>query len=212
MDVAHTAEAGGFLLLTHPDPFPTSKDALRAQMLERARAATPDERQADSRRIQSRVLALPAFAEAKVVALYAPFLTEPETALLFSGARAAGKVAVFPGYAEQGEPELREVRDLSDLASGRHGFAHPRPGSPVQAAAVDLFVVPGVAFDREGNRLGRGGGYYDRLLAAARPGAVRVGLCFDPALVERAVPEAHDVPVDYVATPSALWARAGQAR
>ncbi len=192
------------------DPDPADKAALRLWLLDRARALSAEERAEASSRVQDRLLALSAFAAARVIALYAPLPAELSTERLFARARAAGKTVVLPGYADR-EPELRAAGEPAELTERRHGFLQPPPGPAVPAAEVDLFVVPGVAFDRGGRRLGRGQGYYDRLLAAARPDAWRAGVCFDHALLPRLPAQPHDAPVDYVATPSALL-RTGQRR
>lgn len=160
---------------------------------------------------EERVLDLPEFARARVLALYAPLPSEMDTALLFERGRAGGKRVVFPGYAF-GEPELREVRSLDELRPGARGIRHPPAGMAIPPEDVDLFVVPGMAFDREGMRLGRGQGFYDRLLARRSAASTAVGLCFDHALLDRLEPEPHDRPVDYVAAPSGLFERPGRNR
>ncbi len=188
------------------------KEKLRAQVREAGRALSDRAKREASRRLQERVLALPEYAAARVVSLYAPFPSEPDTERLFAQARAAGKRVVFPGYASGG-PDLRELSDLADLREGsRGGLRHPPPGPAVPPEQVDVFVVPGMAFDRAGRRLGRGQGFYDRLLAKRGASSTAVGVCFDHALVEPLEVEPHDLPVDYVATPSELFERPGRKR
>ncbi|MHB8419995.1 MAG: 5-formyltetrahydrofolate cyclo-ligase [Myxococcales bacterium] len=189
----------------------SEKESLRERVLAAGRALPAAAWRDGSLRVQERVLGLPAFQRARVVALYASLPSEPDTALLFERARADGKRLLFPGYA-LGAPELREVRDLSELAPGPRGIRHPPRGPAAAPGEADLFVVPGVAFDRQGHRLGRGQGFYDRLLAGRAPSSTSVGLCFDHSLLERIEPEPHDVPVDYVAAPSGLFERPGSQR
>jgi len=187
------------------------KARLRSQLRETGREVGEEARREASRLAQERLLALPELGRAAVVALYAALPSEPDTGLLFERLRAAGKRVVYPGYAF-GEPELREVRALDELRPGARGILHPPAGTTVAPEQVELFVVPGMAFDRHGHRLGRGQGYYDRLLARRSPASTAVGLCFDFALLDELTPEPHDVPVDYVAAPSGLFERPGRSR
>lgn len=84
------------------------------------------------------------------------------------------------------------------LQSGAFNIEEPTGDDVVETSEIDLIIVPGVAFDSEGNRVGRGKGYYDRLLAEAR--AVKIGVGYDFQLVESIDAEAHDVKVDAVVT------------
>lgn len=95
---------------------------------------------------------------------------------------------------------FHEVRDCDrDLIPGRMGIREPSPSLPqVAAGEVDVFLCPGLAFDAGGGRLGRGRGYYDRTLAAARPGALKVGVCLPCQRVADTFPQAHDVAMDVV--------------
>lgn len=95
---------------------------------------------------------------------------------------------------------FHEVRDaVRDLVVGAFGIREPTVGLAVVAIPeVDVFLCPGLAFDRTGGRLGRGRGFYDRILAAARPGAIRVGVCHPLQRVADVHPETHDVPMDWL--------------
>ena len=91
----------------------------------------------------------------------------------------------------------------SELVPGPARALEPPASSPsLPLDAIDLIVVPGVAFDARGGRLGRGRGHYDATLARLRPGTARVGLCFDEQVVDRVPVEPHDVPLDVVVTGS----------
>lgn len=85
------------------------------------------------------------------------------------------------------------------LHSGAHGILEPADGSPeVPLDQIDAFLCPGLAFDKSGHRLGRGRGFYDRLLAQARPDALKIGVCFPFQIVPDTFPEPHDVIMDEV--------------
>jgi 5-formyltetrahydrofolate cyclo-ligase len=85
------------------------------------------------------------------------------------------------------------------LQPGAHGILEPAEGSPeVPLDQIDAFFCPGLAFDKSGHRLGRGRGFYDRLLAQARPDALKIGVCFPFQIVPNTFPEPHDVIMDEV--------------
>lgn len=85
----------------------------------------------------------------------------------------------------------------AELIRGAFGIREPTPGlAPVATDRIDAFLCPGLAFDVRGGRLGRGLGYYDRMLAGARPGALKVGVCFAKQIVPDTFSEPHDVRMD----------------
>jgi len=86
-----------------------------------------------------------------------------------------------------------------DLTTGAFGVREPSPALPsVDIAEIDAFFCPGLAFDARGGRLGRGRGFYDRMLASARPDALRIGVCFLSQRVDDTFPEPHDIAMDEV--------------
>ena len=162
-----------------------------------------DERRAASLRIAARVA--PMLMEG-VVALYAPKSTEVDTATLDAELRARGLRVAYPRVvAGTRVLELAETA-IDMLAIGTYGIREPI-GAALELAEVAAFVVPGIAFDRDGGRLGWGHGYYDATLAAARPGALRIGLAFDCQVVERIPRDAHDIGVDLVVTETTSYGR-----
>lgn len=87
----------------------------------------------------------------------------------------------------------------SGLVAGAFGILEPPPGiAEVAVTDIDAFFCPGLAFDRHGGRLGRGRGFYDRLLAMARSDALKIGVCFPWQIVDDTFPETHDIPMDEV--------------
>jgi 5-formyltetrahydrofolate cyclo-ligase len=171
------------------------KAALRKQALERIAAApaTSDEAHA----IAERIVRLPAFDGAAVVSLFTPLPGEPAAEVLWEAARF--KTICCPAMGPNG-PEFRVVRNPVEMKRTARGFFEPPEGAAIDPSLVDLFVVPGLAFDTAGLRLGRGGGYYDRLLARRRTDATTVGLVPDRLLVATLPRERHDVPMSHVAT------------
>ncbi len=152
------------------------------------------------RAAQAHVLALSELAHAKTIALYASIADEVPTEALAAGLAARGVTLVFPRMVEN-ELRMAHVADLSDLEAGYRGIREPPDDAPeVAPKHVDVFVVPGLLFDRRGYRLGRGGGHYDRVLAGARRDALRVGLTFLQRVVGELPRAEWDLPVHVLVT------------
>ena len=189
------------------DPIPLQKARRRSEALRLLGELSPGHVAAASGRIARRVLESPAWGRARTVHTYVSSLPgEVDTHALIGAARARGMRVLVPVVAGRREP-LRhaEIGCLGELARGPLGLLQPRSPRFVEPAA-DLVLVPGLLFDRRGGRIGRGGGFYDRFLAALA-GGVRIGLIYDELFVDRVPTEDHDVPVDAVATPSGLHPR-----
>ncbi|MGR9037616.1 MAG: 5-formyltetrahydrofolate cyclo-ligase, partial [Gammaproteobacteria bacterium] len=119
---------------------------------------------------------------------------------------------------EQNEKKLGLwlVEDFSELQPGLWGILEPsktrrgEPGKEIGPERLDLIMVPGVAFDRSGGRLGNGAGYYDRLLAKVREDCILCGICFESQLLEHIEMEKHDVAMDFVITEKTIYAGRGR--
>ena len=141
-----------------------------------------------------------------IVALYAAKGTEVDTAPIDAFARARGLRVVYPRIVDGlRRLEFHEV-EIGALVEGKFAIREPRTDAPaIELAMISAFVIPGLAFDRAGGRIGWGRGYYDATLAAANPQALRIGLAFECQLVETAARDAHDVPLHYVVTEAAVY-------
>ncbi|HEU4699069.1 MAG TPA: 5-formyltetrahydrofolate cyclo-ligase [Gemmatimonadales bacterium] len=189
-----------------------AKATLRRRALAVRDALAETERVARSEAIHARLEALDAWHRAGTLCTYVGIRSEVATLPLLADALATGRRVAVPAC--EGEVlRLVHLDSLDELTPARFGLLEPAPevclleGRTCAVEAVDLFVVPGVAFDRAGGRLGFGRGYYDRLLAGARPDAVRVGLAFEAQLVERVPTDPYDVPMDLVITEAAVHRR-----
>lgn len=172
-----------------------AKAALRAKMS--AFRNRPEERSAASEDIRDRLVGLDSWRSARTVLLYAPLPDEPNVFLLPRD----GKSFCYPRYHADRGYEAAQVDDPAELAPGKFGILEPLPESPgVSPGEVDLIVLPGVAFDEECFRLGRGRGFYDRWLLALS--GLKVGVGFDHQLIEQVPRELHDVQLDGVLVPS----------
>jgi len=168
-----------------------------------------DEAHAASLRLGEVVAGTPEFAKASCIALFASLPDEIDTRPLFERARAQGRRCLLPRLvAGSRRLEFAEARRWEDLAPGEYGALAPAASRPAVAlAAAALVLVPGLAFDRSGRRLGRGAGHYDRALAECAAGAavpVCWGVAYAAQVVDRVPTEAHDRGVDAVACEEGL--------
>lgn len=154
-------------------------------------------------RVAASVATLPPFATAQVVAGYAAFQHEVPTAPVLQLALAAGKTIVLPRVAGHRQLTLHRVETLAALIPGPMGVPEPpATAETVSPETVDLFLVPGVAFDTAGGRLGYGAGYYDGLLAE-RTGW-RIALAHSCQIVPQIPVEPHDIPMHLIVTESGV--------
>ncbi len=182
---------------------PARKARLRAEMTERRRRVTPGEAARAAAAVAERVRAMPVFGAAPVVALYAALADELPSRPLFEAVRAAGKEAIFPCTAGD-SLTFFAVAAWEELVPGRYGVAEPRSrATPV--APSGLVIVPGVAFDRTGRRLGRGGGYYDRAFPVATMSCSLVAVGYAFQLVDEVPHGPGDRRMDAVVTDAGQW-------
>lgn len=177
------------------------KAVIRQRVLARRAAMTPDERRRASKAATAHLLGLSAYGRAKRVALFLSFGDEIDTWPLLEATWRAGKVALAPRV-DRRSRRLRwgEVASKDDLEPGGYqGIMEPVRTLPDDGVRPDLVVVPGVAFDEAGYRIGYGAGYYDRCLAEW-PTVPRIGFAFEGQRIHRVPRESHDVPVHGLVT------------
>jgi 5-formyltetrahydrofolate cyclo-ligase len=165
-----------------------------------------------SRLIIDRLTALPEYGAAGTVLCYVSFRTEVATHDFLARMLAEGKRVVVP-YCEADSLELFRFNDFADLSPQTLGILEPkaelrgRDDRRVGVEEIDLFVIPGLAFDRQGGRLGYGKGYFDRLLKHARHDALLAAAAFECQLFDAVPVLPRDVRVDMVITESKLYRR-----
>ena len=177
------------------------KRLLRAEIRSRIPKPASDEAIAASAAAQERLLCAPLMAEANVVGLYRALPSECGTAALAVALEAQGKQICYPVIAGGGRV-LRFCRSAGTFAAGALGVEEPT-GAAVPLDRIELLVVPAVAVDPAGHRIGRGGGYYDATLSAFRGRSV--ALIFDAQLVPRVPVGEHDQRVGAVCTESRFF-------
>lgn len=174
------------------------KTEVRKMMRERKRAVPPEEKLRRSRVIQQRLEQTPQFAAAKVVLLYWSMADEVQTHEMVEQWYRQ-KTVLLP-CVDGDDLRLRQYTGSECMVSGEQfGIGEPTGEEWTDLAAVELIAVPGVAFDREGNRMGRGRGFYDRLLKST-PNAVKIGLAYDFQMMDAIPTEPHDVKMNLVIT------------
>jgi 5-formyltetrahydrofolate cyclo-ligase len=157
-----------------------------------------------SRVIASKVLAMPVFQKARTILFYCSFKGEVDTFPLIEKAIALKKRVAVPFIQKEiKQISIMLIESTQDLVAGPYGIPSPRYDAArvLEPSGLDLVFVPGVAFDRANNRLGRGAGYYDRFLSELPAATPTIGLAYDLQLVT-ALPglEPHDRPVSLVVT------------
>ena len=177
------------------------KHALRKKHLAGRKAIPAARRRAKSGKIFKRLLKEPSFQEAKHIAFYYGIAPEVATRPFLKAVLKKKKIYLPRTEPQKKRMTFRQVRVFSkDLVKGPYGIMEPKLSCAVRPAVrMDLIIVPGVAFDRRGGRLGRGAGYYDRLLRKAKK-VVKIGLCFREQLVKKVPMRLHDVRMDRVIT------------
>lgn len=194
--------------------------AKKAAIREQARKNRIAQKEKDSvsRQIVSAFLALPEYQAAKTVLFYVDAGSEVRTRHQLPDALAGGKRVVVPWcVVETNELELFLLEDMGELVEGAYKILEPKPelrllpNKRVAPEDLDLVMVPGTAFDPRGGRMGQGKGYYDRLLARARPDAPLVGIAFECQVFPEIPVAPHDVFMDAVLTEAKRYPGRGRA-
>ncbi|MFN7804604.1 MAG: 5-formyltetrahydrofolate cyclo-ligase [Planctomycetaceae bacterium] len=192
------------------------KKAIREQ----AHANRKDQENKDelSREICARFMALPEYQRATTAMFYVDVRTEVRTRQDLATALTHRKTIVVPWCNDQGELELFRLESMDDLSLGMYKILEPKPElrnlpeRRVDVKSLDIVMVPGVAFTREGARMGHGKGYYDKLLEHARPDAPLVALAFECQLFPDIPTQSHDVFMDKIITEKGVYTGKGRPR
>ena len=171
------------------------KEALRQQIRQRKQQYTPQQLEELSLRVIGRLMAR--LSDAQVVLAYYSLPDEVNTHQLIDDLLAAGKTVVLPRVINAESMELRRYIGTQDLQEGAFRIMEPVGEPFTNYHLIDVALIPGVAFDAVGHRLGRGRGYYDRFLSA-HTDIYKIGVCFDFQKVPEVPADEQDVPVDEV--------------
>lgn len=187
-----------------------NKKELRKEILARRNALSPEERQEKSAQIASKVIALEEFRKSNKILLYAPIRSEVETEEIYKEAQRLSKDVYYPKVLGA-EMEFYLDDSMTEFETGAFGIREPKPESTLAFIPKEedkIFVLfPGAVFDDEGNRIGYGGGYYDKYLQwllenVSEENICKVAVAYACQVVEmgRIEKEPHDVQMDYVVT------------
>lgn len=180
------------------------KDSLRRRLLRRRDGIPPEVRHTKDRLILSQLAGLDAFIASTVILSFASFRSEVDTFGIMRRAFDAGKRVVLPRVdRENAVLRLCLIAGLEELAPGYMGIAEPTVLSDdraFDANAAGIIIVPGAGFDLQGNRIGYGGGYYDRLLSGLVINVPIVAPAYEEQIVDSIPSEPHDIRVDVVVT------------
>ena len=202
-----------------PDSIVETMQEQKKKLREQAHANRNAQENKDglSREICAKFVALPSYVRAKTVMYYINVRSEVRTRHDLPHALTLGKKIIVPWCNEQGELELFHLENMDELAIGMYKILEPKqelralPAKQVKAEELDLIMVPGVAFARDGARMGHGKGYYDKLLQHARLDAPLVALAFECQLFPEIPTAAHDIFMDMIITEREIYPGKGRA-
>ena len=174
------------------------KKQLKETILEKRDSLSNQELTENSKKIEDNLFNLDSYKKSRTVMLFVSFNNEVNTHDMIK--KSFGKKNVVIPKVMQHEIEPSLILDFDNLVpSGKFNILEPIEIMKIAYKNIDLVVVPGIVFDREGHRIGYGFGYYDKFLKKV-PKAVKIGLCFDFQVVDKIPNEVHDVPVDFIVT------------
>jgi 5-formyltetrahydrofolate cyclo-ligase len=188
-----------------------AKAALRSELLAARRALTPQQRTDAGRLLRDAVLAMPETEMAGTAAAYYSVATEPDSHGLIFALWKRGTYVLLPLLRPDGDLDWASYEGPDSLAPGPRGLLEPTepPRGVTAITSADLIIVPALAVDRNGARLGRGGGSYDRALARVGPAVLTLALLYDGEFVDQVPSGPHDVAVRAAALPAEGISRLG---
>lgn len=173
------------------------KNLLKESMLEKRDSMPNDEIAEKSAQIKSRLFGLEQYKKSKTIMFFVSFGSEISTHGMIKEAL-RNKSVIVPKVAHH-EIEPSVIIGFDNLVPGKFGILEPIETMNIANKNIDIVLVPGIVFDKEGHRIGYGYGFYDKFLAKV-PKAVKIGLCFDFQFVDKIPRETHDVSVDFIVT------------
>lgn len=187
--------------VSNTDKILQHKITTRKEILDKLREQSQKDRRIKSDSIEKKLFALPEFKKAKTVMFFVSCDFEVDTHKMIEHAIEAGKRVCVPVTLSRERRLIASlIKSLKELQEGCLGILEPKGNSlcPIDVREIDLVITPGVAFDRNGNRLGRGKGYYDRFLSVIPNTTPTIGLAYDLQVLPKLPILSHDAPVTRV--------------
>lgn len=183
------------------------KKELRSLIREKRKSIPLDRKKELDTIIQKSIISQPKFKSSHIIMTYVALNEEVSTDLLIEEAFREGKRIVVPYCNENSKIGLAEICSLEELKVGAFGIREPLEicRDNIREELIDLVIVPGVAFDKEGNRLGMGKGFYDRFLQTAKSHSYWIAPTYECQMVESIPLEEHDLPVDMIVTEASTY-------
>jgi len=177
------------------------KNFIRRKILSVRENHKEEERAEKDQRIKEKLFSLPEFEKAKCVLFYVSIKGEVRTYDMISDTLEKGKRVLVP-LADLKKKDLliSEINDLDELSPGAFGIPEPKDPREFPLEKIDLVVIPGIAFDRKGNRVGYGMGFYDRFLKKLRKRTPLIALAYDFQIVSKIPADDHDIRVHKIVT------------
>ncbi len=179
------------------------KKALKEEIFGKRKALSKEDVEEKSEKIKESLYSLPEFKKAKNILFYVSFNNEASTVDMIKELLDNGEKNIIVPFVEKNNPmlQLSELKNFNDLEPKTFEILEPKKNKikKIEADKIDLIIVPGIVFDKNGHRIGYGYGYYDRLLEELN-NAVKIGLCYGFQLVDKVPKEQHDIPVDIIVT------------
>jgi 5-formyltetrahydrofolate cyclo-ligase len=182
------------------------KQELKDNIFRKRNSLTKTEAEQKSIRIKENLLSLDEFKRSENIMFYISFNNEVDTQNFIKELlRNKGKNIIVP-FVVKGESilQLSEIKNFDDLEPKTFGILEPKENKILKFNPdnLDLIIVPGIAFDRNGNRIGYGHGYYDRFFKNLKKNVKKIGLAYDFQLVDKIIPHEFDIPMDLIITES----------
>jgi 5-formyltetrahydrofolate cyclo-ligase len=176
------------------------KKKLKSEIISKRELLPREELLRKSAEIKKKLFSLKEFINSQTIMFYTSIKSEVYTHDMITEALISKKVAIPVVDKVKDEISPSEIKDFSELSQGTFGILEPKKDfiRKILPEEIDLVIVPGIAFDIKGHRIGYGKGYYDRLLKKTK--AVKIGFAFELQIIDEVPKEAHDVPMDKIIT------------
>lgn len=182
--------------------FNLSKNEIRLIMKSSLNSLSQEEYQDLNLNLYLKFIKLEILKKVKNIMIYYSVRKEVETVSIIEFLLKLGKIVALPVCTPEQDLDVAVINDLDQLRPAPYGLMEPGPGAVLlDSIELELVIVPGVAFDEKGFRLGHGAGYYDRFLSKI-PNCFKMGMAYDFQLVPEVPIEKHDIPMDAILTPS----------